>query len=123
MKKRVWATAVALAMGVSGMADAAGISNLSGQSCADGYIGTWHFINNQVPGAASGVLTASWSSGAMCITGPSKVLNSTQHFYCTAGGTLTSANTNLNGRLVLSDFSCSSIKECDPTKEKCDPPK
>lgn len=123
MKKRVWATAAALAMGVSGMAVAANISNLNGQSCPDGFSGTWHFINNQVPGAPAGKLTATWSSGDTCMTGPAKILNSTQHFYCTASGTLTSAFTTLGGRLVLSDFTCSSVKECDPTKEKCDPPK
>jgi hypothetical protein len=97
------------------------IGNLSGQSCGD-FSGTWHFVNNQTGGAAPGSLTATWSSGDTCTVGPSKVNATTQHFNCTASGTLVSASTNLPGKLVLSDFSCET-KECDPKTEKCDPPK
>jgi len=98
---------------------AANISNISGQSCGD-FSGTWHFVNNKTGGAPAGTLTATWSSGDTCSTGPSKVLASTQHFYCDASGALTSASTNLPGRLVLSDFSCD-VKTCvpDPKGEIC----
>src|SRR5215204_2844889 len=105
MKKRYWFTSVAVAVGVSGVALAASIGNLSGQSCGD-FTGTWHFINNQTGGAPAGTLTATWSSGDTCVVGPSKVLGSTQHFNCIASGTLVSASTTLPGKLVLSDFSC-----------------
>ena len=101
---------------------AASISNINGQTCPGGMIGTWHFVNNQTGGAAAGVLNATWDSGNACTTGPSSVLANTQHFYCLATGALTSAATNLPGRLVLSDFSCQDIKEpppCDPKKEVC----
>lgn len=122
MKKRYWLSAIATAMVItSGAALAATISNVSGQSCGDS-TGTWHFVNNQTGGAPAGTLSAVWSSGNTCTVGASKVNNSTQHFYCTASGTLLSASTNLPGRLVLSDFSCGDIKEpppCDPKVEKC----
>jgi hypothetical protein len=103
---------------------AADISNLSGQSCGE-FSGTWHFINNQVPaGSQQGTLTATWSTGETCTVLASKVLSSTQHFYCVAGGTLTGASTNLGGRLVLSDFSCETKEppKCDPkTDPTCKP--
>ena len=122
-KKRYLLTAVAIALGVAGgSALAANISNLNGQSCGDA-IGTWHFVNNQTGGAGPGVLTATWSSGNSCVVSPSSVLANTQHFNCTASGTLTSASTNLPGRLVLSDYTCTEVKEppeCDPKTEHCD---
>jgi hypothetical protein len=118
MKRRYWVTAAAIALGISGAVSAAVISNLSGQSCGE-FEGTWHFVNNQTGGAPAGVLDATWDSGDACSTGPSKVNASTQHFLCTASGALTSAVTNLPGRLVLSDFSCGVKKP--PPKEP--PPK
>jgi hypothetical protein len=116
---RKWTTVflavVALAGGTLLAAD---IGNLSGQSCGDA-AGTWHFINNQTGGAGAGTLSATWSSGDTCTVGPSKVLNSTQHFDCVASGTLLSASTDLPGKLVLSDFSCDEEKEppCDPKED------
>jgi hypothetical protein len=99
---------------------AATLGNLSGQSCGD-FTGTWHFVNNQVPaGSGTGTLSATWSSGDSCSVSASKVNGSTQHFYCTASGTLTGASTNLGGKLVLSDFSCDT-KEPPPCDPKNDP--
>lgn len=122
MMKRYLAAPVALVLGVFAVsATAATIENLSGQSCGAS-TGTWHFVNNQTGGAAPGTLNAVWSSGNTCTVSPSAVNNRTQHFYCTASGTLQSASTNLPGRLVLSDFSCGDIKEpppCDPKTEVC----
>ncbi len=109
MNKHHWLMAMAIALGVSGTAAAVSISNVSGQSCGAA-TGTWHFVNNQTGGAGPGSLSASWSSGNTCSTSPSKVNQSTQHFYCTASGTLLGASTNLPGRLVLSDFTCGDIK-------------
>jgi hypothetical protein len=122
MKKRYWVKPVVVALGVyAGTALAAQLDNLSGQSCGAN-TGTWHFVNNQTGGAGAGTLNATWSSGNTCSVSPSKVLSSTQHFYCTGAGTLLGASTNLPGRLVLSDFSCGDIKEpptCDPKTETC----
>jgi hypothetical protein len=112
-----WITAILAAVTIGGATlMAATLGNLSGQSCGTS-TGTWHFVNNQTGGAAAGTLTATFSDGTTCITGPAKVLGSTQHFFCTAGGTLTGASTDLPGKLVLSDFSCGGTK-CDP---KTDP--
>jgi hypothetical protein len=120
MKKRYWMVPVALAAVTgAGVVWAAGLSNLSGQSCGDAQ-GTWHFVNNQTGGAAAGVLTANFSTGYQCVTNPSAVNNNMQHFYCYSSGALLGASTNLPGRLQLSDFSCETKKECDPKTEKCE---
>lgn len=109
---------VGLALMLTAPAQAAEISNLSGQSCGDG-CGSWHFVNNQTEGAAAGHLEATWDSGNTCSVDASLVNAKTQHFNCFACGELTSASTNLPGKLVLSDFTCG-VKPppCDP---KTDP--
>ena len=116
MKKRFWAPLALAAAGVAGAAYSAELANLHGQSCGD-LQGTWHFVNNQVPsGSGTGHLEATFSGGT-CSVDSTKVLNSVQHFWCSAPGTLLSASTNLGGRLVLSEFTCE-VKQCD--KLKCD---
>jgi hypothetical protein len=126
MKKHQWMVPAAFAaLTAATGAWAAEISNISGQSCG-AFTGTWHFVNNQTGGAPQGTLTAAWDSGSSCTVTASKVLARVQHFYCTASGALTSASTDLPGRLVLSDFTCD-IKPpppppCDPEKEKCEEP-
>jgi hypothetical protein len=122
MNKRYWAAAL-LTLGMSSATIAATIENLSGQSCG-GFSGTWHFVNNQTGGAGPATLTATWSSGDTCTVSPSKVLSNTQHFNCVASGTLLSASTNLPGRLVLSDFTCTTKEPpppppCDPKTQIC----
>lgn len=68
-----------------------------------------------------GTLTATWDSGDTCTVTASKVLSSTQHFFCTASGALTGVSTNLPGKLVLSDFSCETKEppKCDPKTQVC----
>jgi hypothetical protein len=93
-----------------------------GASCPAGFVGTYHFVNNQTGGAEAGTLSATWDSGNSCTTGPYSVLGNTQHFSCTAMGALTAASTDLPGKLVLSTFSCGDIKEpppCNPKTEVC----
>lgn len=121
MKKRVWISGALLALGVVGGGAMAATLINSGGSCPDGFIGTWHFVNNQT-GGVTGQLTAHFSTNETCTTSPYKVLSSVNHYSCTAGGTLVSATTgNVPGRLVLSDFSCTKKDECVPTKDKpCD---
>ena len=122
MKKRYLVTGIAAAL-MGGAAYAVSISNLNGQSCGD-FSGNWHFINNQVTGGLVGTLTATWSSGDSCVVAASQYNPSktTQHFNCTASGTLVSASTNLDGKLVLSDFTCTT-KEEPPKDPPKDPPK
>ena len=110
MNKYWVAGASAALVMVSSPAVAATLSNGSGQSCGDA-IGVWHFVNNQTGGAGAGTLTATFTDGTVWTVGASKVLSSVQHFYVESAGTLESATTNLPGRLVLSDFSCTDVKK------------
>ena len=122
MRMRYWVAPIAAALALcGGSAVPATLTNLSGQSCGS-FSGTWHFVNNQIPaGSPTGTLSASWSTGETCTVLASKVLSSTQHFYCTASGTLLSASTNLGGRLQLSDFSCDTKEPPPPCDPKTDP--
>ena len=102
-------SAVALSTGAPVVAEAATLANLSSpaQTCGTSS-GVWHFVNNQTGGAAAGSLSALFTGpNSGCTTGPRLPVNaSVQHFYCTAAGTLFGAATNLPGRLVLSDYTC-----------------
>ena len=118
MKMRIWAPLALAAVGAAGTASAVELSNLHGQSCGN-LVGTWHFVNNQIPiGTPAGTLTATFSGGS-CTTSPGHTTLKVQHFFCTAIGALQSASTDLPGKLVLSDFSCET-KKCDPETQKCD---
>jgi hypothetical protein len=109
--KKYWVMgATAALVLVSSPAVAATLDNANGQSCGDG-MGVWHFVNNQTGGAAAGTLNATFTDGTVWNIGASKVLANTQHFYVQSTGTVISAETNLPGRLVLSDFSCEDVKK------------
>jgi hypothetical protein len=118
-KKSLFAAALG-----SGLSLAAGAADLNpsqlGASCPAGFIGTYHFVNNQTGGAAAGQLAATWDSGDSCTTGPYSVLTNNQHFMCTAEGALTFAQTNLPGKLVLSDWTCSDQKTPPPPPPPCE---
>jgi hypothetical protein len=117
MKK--WTTVLLAVVALGGATlMAATINNLSGQSCGD-FEGTWHFVNNQTGTTdPNNTLTACFTSGCQTVS-PTKITpNGTYHFYVSAAGTLLSATSTLNGKLVLSDFSCSTPPKCDP---KTDP--
>jgi hypothetical protein len=91
-----------------------------GSSCG-GVNGDWHFVNNQTGGAGAGTLTAMFTNGT-CTVGAAAVSANTQHFFCVGfGPTLIDASTNLQGKLVLSDFTCDTKEPppCDPKKEIC----
>ena len=114
MRKLIGLAVLIVALGIPTAAYAASLSNAKGSTC-DG-VGVWHFVNNQTGGAAAGSLTATFSVDGvttLITTGPSKVLSNTQHFIVETDGdaTLNDAETNLPGRLVLSDFSCDSGKK------------
>ena len=122
MKKANWIIALLPALVLSGAAAfAAPLSNYSGQSCGD-LEGTWHFVNNQVSrDSGPGTLTADFSSGTV-VVGPSSINNTTQHFHVIASGDLINASTDLDGKLVLSDFSCGGGGKEEPPKDE-DPKK
>jgi hypothetical protein len=124
MKKRYWAGPLAaIAVATVGSVYAAELHPAHiGSSCPDGFVGRYHFVNNQIPeGASAGTLQATWDSGNTCTTTAYKVLLHVQHFRCTdMAGALTGASTDLPGKLVLSDFTCTRIKKCDETDPKCE---
>jgi hypothetical protein len=122
MKKRYWAVPLA-AFAAVGAAYAADLHTPHiGSSCPAGFVGRYHFVNNQIPAETpAGTLTATWDSGDSCTVTSYKVLLHVQHFRCVdVTGALTSASTNLPGKLVLSDFTCTRIKKCDPSTQKCE---
>ncbi len=119
MRRTLTAAGLALAFTASMTvpAIAADLSNGNRQSCPDGQIGTWHFVNNQTGGAGAGVIVVTFSDGVV-IHGADKVNRNTQHFTVESTGTLLGATTgDLPGRLVLSDFSCEGDKK-DPDPKK-----
>lgn len=124
MNKRFWAPLALAAIGTASTAYAADLHTPHlGSSCPAGFVGNYHFVNNQIPeGEPTGTLTASWNSGDSCVVDAYKVNLHNQHFRCTDMlGVLTSASTNLPGKLVLSDFTCTRIKKCDPKYDpKCE---
>lgn len=103
---------------ISNQASAAELSNAFGTTCNG--VGTWHFVNNQTDGAKKGTLDAYFSNGSHSVDSY-KVLSKVQHFKVTTYGnaTLEDAETNLPGRLVLSDYKCIPEKKEEPPK--CDP--
>ena len=122
MKKRYWAAPLAVfaAVGVGVAADLH--TPHLGSSCPEGFVGNYHFVNNQIPeGTPQGTLMAGWDSGDSCTVSAYKVNLKNQHFRCTGvAGALQYAYTDLPGRLVLSDFTCTGVKKCDPKTQKCD---
>jgi len=123
MRKATLALLIVAAIGGATLMAANIGSTFIGQGCAPGFIGSFHFVNNQTGGAGAGQLSATWDSGDTCQVGAYSVLSNTQHFSCMATGLLTSASTNLPGKLVLSHYTCTDTKEppppCDPKKEVC----
>jgi len=113
----IFTAVVALA---GGTLMAATIDNLSGQSCGD-FEGVWHFVNNKVSNTSNASLTACYDTGECFTVGPSAVNKSTVHFVVVASGALTGAESNLDGKLVLSDFSCGGKEppKCDPKTQVC----
>jgi hypothetical protein len=110
MRKLMAVGALVLALAIPAVAFAATLDTskfggLIGQ-CGGG-TATYHFVNNQLgSGMPDGTLTFSFTGGLSSSTGPSMNNGPTQHFLVTSGGTLSSASTNLPGKLVLSDVSC-----------------
>jgi hypothetical protein len=104
--------------GVVSQASAAVLSNGSGQSCNG--TASWHFVNNQTGGACGPITAIFTCDGSLVSKGPvdpEKCLNSVDQYRVTTSGscTLVSASTDLPGRLVLSDFTCTPSPTPTPT--------
>jgi hypothetical protein len=81
-----------------------------GLGCEGG--GTFHFVANQLGGATTGTLDATFSSGDVIIDmSPTHTTRGTLHWTLEASGTVTSAESSVGGKLVLSDFECDDEKK------------
>jgi hypothetical protein len=74
------------------------------------YGGTWHFVNVQTGGAtAAGYFTVNFTGGD--VSGYADRINRrNQHWTISGTGTLTGAESNLDGFIVLSDYTCKAKK-------------
>jgi hypothetical protein len=120
MKNAMLALVIGLVLGTSGGAVlAADLQTAHIGSRCDGS-GLWHFVNNQIGTATTGLLQAQFSCGDFTNVTPSHVTPGTIHFEILTDGdcTLEGASTNLSGKLVLSDLDCEA-KKCVPEKEIC----
>jgi hypothetical protein len=112
LRKLVIAAALIVALAVPVAAIAATLKNGSNQTCGDGFVGTFHFVNNQTgKNAPPGLLTVIFTDGTQAGVPPDKVNQSVQQWDVQSQGTLVDASTTLPGNLVLSDFTCTAIKK------------
>ena len=112
MRKVLGLALVIAALALTPLAISADLTNGNSQSC-DG-IGVWHFVNNQTGGAeAKGTITVTFSGGLVITEEADGVNKNTQHFHVETDGdvSLVDAETNLPGRLQLSDFGCDGGKK------------
>ena len=112
MRKFIVGVALAAALAIPAAATAVDLHQPHvGLGCSAGFVGTFHFVNNQTGGAtAKGTLTAV-IGGTQYVVEAYKVNQNVQHFLVEdAEGKIDSASTDLPGRLVLSDFTCEEKK-------------
>ena len=109
MKKRMSLLTVVFAVaGMIGMALPAAAADLHTPQADTSYCtyGVYHFVNNQTGGEqTAGEIEVEFSGGTETATA-SKVNRNVQHFYVMGAGKLIDASTDLDGRLVLSDWEC-----------------
>ena len=77
-----------------------------GVGCPDGQLGTFAFTVNQVISSEPGTVTAAFSSGEAWTVGPTYVTKRTREYFVNAYGTLLSASSSLDGKLILNRFWC-----------------
>jgi hypothetical protein len=113
MRKYFAGAALVAALAIPATAIAADLHDPHvGTSCPAGFVGTYHFVNNQTGGAtAAGTLNAT-IGGVNYSVSAYMVNQNVQHFLIEdAEGAVTAASTNLPGRLVISDFTCEEKKD------------
>jgi len=111
LRKLVIVAALIVALAVPVAAIAATLQNGQNSTCGDGFVGSFHFVNNQTgKNAPPATLTVIFTDGTQMVA-PDKVNQSVQQWDVQSEGTLITASTNLPGNLVLSDFSCTPIKK------------
>lgn len=108
MRKLIAIAFVALAIPASAFAATLHSAHQNVFSCP--YGGTWHFVNNQTGTTTPGSFSATFSSGTVTGTATKVTPGGTQHWTISATGLLITASSNLNGNLVLSDYTCRTKK-------------
>lgn len=110
MRKAFVLLALVFGMAVPVVAYAADLNPNQANQFSCPYGGSWHFVNVQTGGSQTPAnLHAVFSGGAVDAIA-NKVNNHVQQWDVTATGTLISAQTNLGGFIVLSDYTCSEKK-------------
>jgi hypothetical protein len=106
MRKYLAAAGVAAALMIPAVAPAADLEKGAGVGCPEGQQGTFAFVINQTTSTESGTVTATFDSGEVWTVGPTQVNKKVREYYVNAYGTLLSASTPLDGKLVLDRFWC-----------------
>jgi hypothetical protein len=112
MRKHIWAVAVLAALVIPATAIAATLNPAHvGSSCPTGSVGTYHFVNPQTDGTETAGTLEATIGGVLYTVTAYKVNQNMQHFLIEdAAGAVTAAETDLPGKLNISDFSCSEKK-------------
>lgn len=87
-----------------------------GTECPPGTVGTWHLVANQTRGDRTpSVFTLMTDAGTHSYAAD-KITGGSQHLTVTDGRVLLNAYTTVGAKLVLSDHTCTEVKE--PPKPK-----
>jgi hypothetical protein len=97
---------LAVALTIPAVASGAVLEKGMGVGCPDGQQGTFAFTVNQVTSSEPGTVTAAFSSGEAWTVGPTYVTKRTREYFVNAYGTLLSASSSLDGKLILNRFWC-----------------
>ena len=106
MRKYFAAGVLTVALIVPALASSAVLEKGAGAGCPQGQQGTFAFTVNQTTSTEAGTVTAAFDSGEVWTVGPTTVSKKTRQYYINAFGKLLSANSSLDGRLVLDRFWC-----------------
>jgi hypothetical protein len=109
--QRCFAVAVAVAgltvaLMIPAVASGAVLEKGMGSGCPEGQQGTFAFTVNQVSVTDLGTVTATFSSKEVWTVGPTYVTKKKREYFVNAYGSLVSASSSLDGKLILNRFWC-----------------
>jgi hypothetical protein len=112
MRKFFVGAALVVALAIPTAAWAATLNTAQlGSGCPTGFVGTFHFVNNQTGGETDPGTLEATIGGTNYSVDAYQVNRNTQHFLIEdAEGSISSAETDLEGNLVLSDLTCTEKK-------------
>jgi hypothetical protein len=107
MRRYLALAGLTVALIVPAVASGAVLEKGMGVGCPDGQQGTFAFTVNQVTSSEPGTVTAAFSSGEVWTVGsPTYVTKKTREYFVNAYGTLLSASSSLDGKIILNRFWC-----------------